>query len=186
MHSFRLRALNRKLRNFHSTSEYRTWQDVRSVLVLYLSDEREQNDDLSAVLSAIRAEGKRLSVCTYVDTRTAAGSSLDHSVVLDRSSVSLTGEPTGIAARRMIEEDSFDVVMDLTLATVVPLQHFMAQADARLRTGLPHPDVERAPYDIVIDLKPRHFAEDDPEAERYSMRAELAGEIIKYLKMIRS
>lgn len=186
LHYFRLRALNRRLRNCRSTSEYKSWNNIRTVLVLYRSDEREENRDLEPLFDRIRADHKQLSVCTFINKKEARSSSRDSHVVLDLSSIDLLGRPKSIAADRMIDEEEFDLVLDLTDRAIVPLQHFMLSVKAALRASISHPELERNPYNIVMEMQPRSFADDDPAAENYSFRRETGYEIIRYLKMIRS
>ncbi|MCQ2329420.1 MAG: hypothetical protein MJZ93_02545 [Paludibacteraceae bacterium] len=179
--------MKRQLNNYCSTSEYVPWEDATSILVFFESDYLEQNYDIKEMIDSWRREGKKVSTCQYTDKKETEQSSLDNFVVIDQKSVDFWGRTTSIAALRMLEEDEFDIVLDLTMATIRPLVYLLIGVNAKMRCGK-KTELMKGIYDFQIEMKMPEF--DDSEEgiaarEEYNERKELADQIVRYLKMIK-
>lgn len=169
------------------TSEFVSWADARTVLVIFESDLMEQNTDLRDFIETLmKKEGKKVSACLYVDKKEAVTPSLDNFVVLDKNCVDFWGRQHSVVAQRMIDEDSFDIIIDLTTKFNITLSYLMMDINARMRCGMRKPETAKGFYDMQIEMTTPDFGEDEEAREAYNERVELAGQILKYLKLIHS
>lgn len=178
--------LERQLNSYCSTSEYESWAEAKSILLMFESDWLEQNYDMQELADEWRKEGKKVSVCQYTDKKGTSQSSLDNFVVIDQNDVDFWGRTTSIAARRMLDEDEFDIVIDLTTTQRRPLIYLLIEVKAKMKCGRKS-ELMKKIYDFQIDIKNPEF--DDSEEgmaarEAYNERKELADQIVKYLKII--
>ena len=84
---------NRALKKTCRTSCYRSWENIRTILVLFESDLQEKNAEARAFVKALQNEGKKVVACCYVDKKKAETATLDHWVVFDRSQVNWLKRP---------------------------------------------------------------------------------------------
>lgn len=179
--------MKRQLNNYCSTSEYVPWSDARNILILFESDWLEQNYDMLEMVDEWRAEGRKVSVCQYSDKNGTSQSSLDNFVVIDQKNIDFWGMTTSIAAQRMVEEDMFDIVMDLTTTVRRPLVYLLIEVNAKMKCGKKSELLKKV-HDFQIEMQMPEF--DDSEEgiaarEEYNERKELANQIVRYLKMIK-
>lgn len=169
------------------TSEFVDWSEAKTVLVIFESDILEQNADLRNFIERLmKTEGKKVSACLYVDKKEALTPSLDNFVVLDKKCVDLWGHQQSAVAQRMVEEDSFDIIIDLTTTFNITLSYLLMELNARMRCGMKKPETQKGLYDMQIEMTTPDFGEDEEAREAYNERVELAEQILKYLKLIHS
>lgn len=181
----RKRKIDRKVRNFRTTSEYKSWDEINSVMILFESNFMEQNEDVRQLMWALQDEGKKISACMFVDVKVSPTMSRDNFVVLDHKGVGLLGEYNSDSAKSVINNDRYDLVIDLTTHLVYPLMHFMLDLQALMRCGKVKEELKISPYDMQMEMRMPDFGENTEAAEQYNERIEIANQIIKYLKMIK-
>ncbi|MBQ0008392.1 MAG: hypothetical protein KBT40_06700 [bacterium] len=181
----RKRKIDKRVKKFSTTSEYKTWNEVKSVLLLFESNFKEQNDDVRQLMWRLQDEGKKVSACMFVDVKVSPTMSRDNFVVLDRKSIGLFGIYKSDTAVNVVENEQFDLVLDLTTHLVYPLMYFMLDVHATMRCGKVKEELEVSPYDMQMEMQMPDFGDDEEAKEKYNERIEIAEQIIKYLKMIK-
>ena len=178
--------LKREMGRVVRKSQFRSWSDIRSVLLLFESDYQEKNDKVRALIKSLQAEGKRVVACCYVDKKVAEAATLDTYVVLDRSKVDWLRRPHKVAVAERIKE-KFDVVIDVTERDVTPLKYVLMWANSDFRCGKSRDDGGNRAYDFVIEM-PEHPIDPKTNAPRmdYDFVGKLGAQIVKYLKIVRS
>jgi hypothetical protein len=175
---------NRELSKCERKSNFRSWNDIHSILLLFESDFQEKNDSVRALIKWCVAEGKKVVACCFVDKKNAESASLDNYVVLDRSKVDWLQKPLNVKER---VKSKFDVVIDLTDNDVIPLKYVLIWANSDFRCGKNRGEKNNLYYDFVIEMPKSPI---DPKTNRvrldYDFEKELSSQIVKYLKMINS
>lgn len=176
--------LKREVRRCVRKSVFRSWDDIRSVLLLFESDYQEKNDHARAFIKILQTEGKRVVACCYVDKKTAETATLDNYIVLDRSNVNWLRKPQTVTERM---KEKFDVVIDLTEKDVLPLQYVLTWANSEFRCGRSRGEKGNEAYDFVIEM-PEHPIDPKTNAPRmdYDFVGKMGSQIVKYLKIVRS
>ena len=173
---------NRAVKKVARVSHYRSWDNIRTILVLFESDHQEKNQEARNLIKKLQAEGKKVVACCYVDKKKAETATLDHWVVFDRSQVNWL--------KRVKEEFmqplkvQFDVVIDLTEIDCLPLKYVLLQAKSDFRCGKSCGD--NSLYDFVIEMPPHPVdAKTGMPRMDYDFVGKLGEQIVRYLKMIK-
>ena len=173
---------DRAMKKVARVSRYRSWENIRTILVLFESDLQEKNTEVRAFVKALQNEGKKVVACCYVDKKKAETATLDHWVVFDRTQVNWL--------KRTKEEfmqplkAQFDVVMDLTETDCLPLKYVLLQAKSDFRCGKSCGD--NSLYDFVIEMPPHPIdAKTGMPRMDYNFVGKLGEQIVRYLKMIK-
>ena len=173
---------DRAMKKVARMSRYRSWENIRTILVLFESDLQEKNAEARAFVKALQTEGKKVVACCYVDKKKAETATLDHWVVLDRSQVNWL--------KRTKEEfiqplkTQFDVVMDMTETNCLPLKYVLLQSKSDFRCGKSSSD--NSLYDFVIEMPPHPIdAKTGMPRMNYNFVGKLGEQIVRYLKMIK-
>lgn len=178
--------LKRETRRCVRKSKFRSWSDIRSVLLLFESDYQEKNDFSRKFIKLLQAEGKRVVVCCFVDKKVAETATLDNYIVLDRSKLTWSRRPKDGVVTELVKE-KFDVVMDMTENDILPLQYVLMWANCDFRCGKSRGDKGNEAYDFVIEM-PEHPIDTKTNTLRidYDFIGIMGSQIVKYLKLIAS
>lgn len=178
--------LKREVRRYERKSKFRSWDDIRSILLLFESDYQEKNDDARAFIKMLQSEGKRVVACCYVNKKVAETATLDNYIVLDRKTTNWLGRPHDAVVGERLKE-KFDVVLDMTSTDIVPLKYVLVCANSDFRCGRSRGENGNTLYDFVIEM-PEHPIDPKTNTPRmdYDFVGNMGSQIIKYLKLIRS
>ncbi len=162
-----------------------SWSDANTILILFRSDNQENNSEIRNLIKAIEKDGKMVVAIGYVDKKKADTASIDRYIMLDRSMVNFLGRPKEEAVASKLDE-RYDIVIDLTPDVCVPLVYMLSLTQYYMRCG--KKDSNRSGiYDFVIDLPaPPIDAETGAISLAYCEAKELGEQIIKYLRQMRS
>jgi hypothetical protein len=177
---------DRAVKRVARVSRYRSWEGIRTILVLFESDLQEKNAEARAFVKMLQNEGNRVVVCCYVDKKVAETATLENYVVLDRQKCNWLGKPIDTVVSKMLDE-KFDVVMDVTECDVKPLQYMLLWAKCDFRCGKSRGEGGNGLYDFVIEMPERPI---DPKTNAlrmdYDFIGEIGSQIVKYLKLIKN
>lgn len=173
---------NRAMKKTARRSCYRSWDSIRTILVLFESDLQEKNAEARAFIKTLQAEGKKVVACCYVDKKKADTATLEHWVVVDRSQVNWLKCPKEEFMQPV--KAKFDVVIDLTETDCLPLKYVLLQAKSDFRCGKSCGD--NSLYDFVIEMPPHPVdAKTGMPRTDYNFIGKLGEQIVRYLKMIK-
>lgn len=147
------------------------WKNIRSIALLYPSDLMEKNPVIHRLQAELQAEEKNIVLIGYVDKKDIISPILPQSRIYGQRHFTLLGTPTE-AALHDLQIQMFDLLIDLSQQTILPLQYMAMYIRADFKAGMHLTD------DGIHDLMIEMDAEDSME--------HLAKEIVKYLKMIHS
>ena len=173
---------DRAVKKMKRSSHYRSWNSIRTILVLFESDLQEKNAEARAFVKMLQAEGKKVVVCCYVDKKKAETATFDNWVVIDRSQVNWL-KCTKEEFMQPLKVQ-FDMVMDLTEMDCLPLKYVLLQAKSDFRCGRSCGDNNL--YDFVIEM-PSYPIDAKTGMLRidYNFIGKLGEQIVRYLKMIK-
>ena len=168
------------------TKKYVDYAHAKSVLVLYESEPSENRNFISEVIRTLTSDGKRVSVYGFVPKKMAISSSMNNFNMLDIKSLDFFYQPKS-SLLQLLEEDQFDLVIDLTVHFCQPLQYLLLHANAPCKVG--GSVGEFGLIDFAVKMpEPEVIAEDDkPDISvqlLYEKEKELWREILYYLKSI--
>ena len=166
--------------------QYIDYAHAKSVLVLYESELSEHRIFITEVMRTLTADGKRVSVYGFVPKKAGISSSMNGFNMLDINSLDFFYQPKSTLLQ-LLEEDQFDLVIDLTIHFCQPLQYLLLHANAPCKVG--GSVGEFGLIDLAVKMpEPEALLEDDkPDISvqlLYEKEKELWREILYYLKSI--
>ena len=161
-----------------------SYDKAKTVLLLFESDYSEKNVHIRKMISQMQQDGKRVSAWGFIDKKEVTTSILPDFRILHHKQTDFFQKPL-ISYVNELEGQEFDLLIDLSLKPLLPLQYIVLYARASCKTGI-HKS-ETPLYDFLLDVEsltvPIEGTEflETPVDENY-----LYNQIIFYLKSIQT
>ena len=163
--------------------KFMNYSDIHSILLLFESSLNEKNPYINSIVKQLENDGKRVTLCGFLDKKISGQLVLPDFYIIDRSKTNFFSEPKQDFVAPLLEK-KFDVVLDLTLNETLPLQHILMYADAPFKVG--RKIANCAMLDFMIDIKTHETADEIGSSQYVSQISYLWEQIIFYLKSIKS
>ncbi len=151
-------------------SAYPSYDHVRSVFVLFESEWQERNADIKKLVARLQNDGKKVVAWGYCPKKDILSPILPEHRILGTSSVNLFG-----GVKKIVLQDlsrmQFDLLLDLTLNPVLPLQYVALYARADFKIGC---RLNERLYNMTVPASPNTTPE------------YMFGQMIHYLQTIKS
>ena len=151
---------------------YPNMDDVKSILVLFKSEENERNDALKKIVAEMRLKGQKAYLWGYLPSRKEPDTPI-------RPEYRLFGQNElnhiGLPKKTLIEElrlISYDIVISLDIEESMVLDYLMLNARSRFRAGRKRET--KGLSDLMIEVS-------DEDTSEYLME-----QILKYLNSIQA
>jgi hypothetical protein len=177
------RKLKRLKENHDSDKKFMNYNDIRSVLIIFESDMNEKNPEIESILKSLQNDGKKVTACGFVNKKKSDSPTLTHSYMIDHAHVNFFKEPNNDFIKNLLSH-KFDIVLDLTLSEVLPLQYILAYANAPFKAGQKMTNFDL--LDFMVDLRPDHSTGNNEKQSFIVDVNYLFKQIIFYLKSIES
>lgn len=180
---FRMRA-QKYLKETPRDRRFVSYQKAKSVLILFESDYMEKNPNIRRMIGQLQQDGKKVSAWGYVDKKEVITSILPDFRILHHKQTDRFQKPL-ISYVNELESLEFDLLIDLSVNPIVPLEYIAMYANASCKTGIRKTDLPI--FDFVIDVKNQvavletEESTDSPVDENY-----VFDQIIFYLKSIQT
>jgi hypothetical protein len=180
---FRFRA-KKYLNETPRERRFVSYRKARTILLLFESEFTEKNPNIRKMIFNMQQDGKKVSAWGFIDKKEVATSILPDFRILHHKETDFFQKPI-ISYINELDELEFDLLIDLTVHNVLPLQYIAMYAKASCKTGIRKNDLPI--YDFVLDVDvlptPQEGVEpeEDPIDENY-----LFDKIIFYLKSIQT
>lgn len=140
----------RRARQPQRTPVYKDYAQIASVLVLYESDWLERNADVRAIVKQLQADGKQVTFWGYCEKDPVQSPNLPDSRIIGKAHTNLWRMPKAEVLQDLAKR-KFDVLLDLSLNPVLPLQYLALFTDAGCKIGALE---DTALYDMVVRVAP--------------------------------
>lgn len=176
------------------------WVDynkANTILLLFESDYIEKNRFIRKIIETLNADGKKVSAWGFLDKKITNTAILPSFRILDRSTIDWLECPKEPFLRELAENE-YDMLIDLTLQDVLPLQYVCLYANASFKTGMSRTMDDIIDFKIIIpppitsEFHSENEEEDNIEFKDlnetlfHTDQQFLFEQIIHYLKNIRS
>lgn len=152
------------------TTGFPHWDKVRAIIVLYESDIMEKNPFIKQVVTELQAEGKDVTTMGYVNRKDVSSAILPQSRILGTKDFNIFGDLRS-DVRDDIRKRRYDLLIDLSLSSVLPLRYMALYLRADFKAGC---GSVAGIHNLMIDVPVQ------------AGQVVLFQEIIRYLKMIKS
>ena len=166
--------------------QYVDYAHTKSVLVLYESELSENRTFITEVMRTLTADGKRVSVYGFVPKKVGISSSMNGFNMLDINSLNFFYKPSN-QLLQLLEEDHFDLAIDLTSSFCQPLQYLLLHVNATCKVGGSIGDFDLV--DVAVNMPQTELVDEDDKKDvsvqlLYEREKALWHEILHYLKSI--
>lgn len=161
-----------------------SYRKARTVLILFESDFSEKNLNIRRLISLLQQDGKKVAAWGFVDKKEVMTSIMPDFRILHHKQTDFFQCPVESFLNEL-EAMEFDLLLDLTLKPVLPLQYFALHARALFKAGI-HKGTLPV-YDFLMDIQ---NVMQQPESDQQQMvevnEIYLYEQIIFYLKSIQT
>ena len=160
------------------------YEKAKTILLLFESEFTEKNPNIRKMIAQMQQDGKKVSAWGFIDKKEVMTSILPDFRILHHKQTDFFQMPH-ISYINELEDLEFDLLIDLSVHSILPLQYIAMYAKASCKTGIRKNNLPI--YDFVIDVDvlptPDENAEpiENPIDENY-----LFDQIIFYLKSIQT
>lgn len=180
---FNLRAkkyLNASVRERRFVS----YDKAKTVLILFESDYNEKNPIIRRLISSLQQDCKKVSAWGFIDKKEVTTAILPDFRILHHKQTDFFQKPE-ISYINELENLEFDLLIDLTVHAVLPLQYIAMYANASCKTGTRKNDLPV--YDFMLDIENMELStESDESVENPIDETYIFNQIIFYLKSIQT
>lgn len=125
------------------------YSKAKTILLLFVSDYSEQNPIIRDIIASLQHDGKRVIAIGFIEKKEITTSILSDFRVLNYKQTDIFHCPLK-AYLRELQEISFDLLINLSLKPIIPLQYLALYAKASCKIGITNHPVSL--YDFVMDI----------------------------------
>jgi hypothetical protein len=158
-----------------------TYKKAKSIFLLFESDYLEKNKEIRNIIQSLQQDGKKVVAWGFLDKKNVTTSLMPDFRVLNHEQTNFIDSPKSTFLNEL-EGLEFDLLIDLTLKPVLPLQYLDLYAKASCKVGTRKSELQL--YDFILDvdaLMAEKAEEGEPLDQSY-----LFNQIIFYLKSIQT
>ncbi len=135
--SLRTQLFKYHVRKRHKTVQPKQFVDyahAKSVLLIYESDLLEKRSVIDNLAQKLRNDGKQVSIIGYVHKKLCESRQTAEFTMLDKAQVGWWRKPNAEMLESLAKQH-FDIAIDLTQRTCLPLQYALLYANATCKIG---------------------------------------------------
>ena len=160
------------------------YDKAKNILLLFESDYAEKNLHIHSVIKQMRQDGKKVSAWGFIDKKQVDTAIFPDFRILHHKQTDLFHKPLQSYISEL-QNSQFDLLIDLSVNPVVPLQYLALYAISSFKTGIRKSKLHI--YDYVLDLE--NVASKTESSEEMMNAVDetyLYNQIIFYLKRIQT
>jgi len=179
---------NRRAQKYLSVTprEHRfvNYDKSKSVLLLFESDYSEKNQNIRKLINMMQQDGKKVCSWGFIDKKEVDSAILPDFRILHHKQTDFFHRPLASYLNEL-QYSEYDLLIDLTLKPVIPLEYVALHAIASFKTGIRK--TELPIYDFVMDIENVQAESESLESlENQVDETYLFNQIIFYLKNIQT
>ncbi len=154
------------------------WDNIQNIVILFESDKAEGNTDIQDIILQLRAEGKHVAAWGYAPKYTIDSAQGTIFRILGKDDTNICGK---VRKEHLCVWESLpcDLLVDLTLQDIRPLQHLATTSTAKLKAGK---ERKGNTYQFMIQVG----SQESGVKSQDSLRTTLCEQIVHYLKTIQT
>lgn len=131
---FKLRA-KKHLAQDTREKKFVNYNKANSVVILFESDERENNPFIKRIIEQLKGEGKMVSAWGFVNKKEISSPILPEYRILNKKSCDWSERPVEDFLRELTDYH-YDLLIDLTISDILSLKYVLLYANAAFKAGL--------------------------------------------------
>jgi len=174
------RRLNKQLKTVERERRFVNYDSARSIMLLFESDYLEKNHEIKQLIQSFYADGKKVMAWGFVQKKEISTAILPDFRILHQKEADFSGLPNA-SFMRELEDLNFDLLIDLTVNEIKPLQYLALYANAACKVGTHnYPGL----YDVVVDVQ--QLKEENQQNEVETTAVQIFNQLFFYIKNIQT
>jgi len=157
------------------------YDKAKTVFLLFESDSSEENRNVSDIILSLQKDGKKVVAWGYIAKNHTTTPILPEFRILNKKQTDYFQKPYH-AVIKELQEMEFDLLIDLSINPVLPLQYLALYANAFCKTAMKNTALPI--YDFILDVD--HIQPSTEPPENAFDELYLYNKIIFYLKSIQT
>lgn len=161
-----------------------SYDKAKTILLLFESDLQEKNTNIRTIISGLQQDGKKVSAWGFINKKEVTASILPEFRILHCKHTDFFQKPA-VSFIHELENQEFDLLIDLSVKPIVALQYIAMYAKATLKAGVRKNNLPI--FDFMIDLESTAGQTQNAESVENTIdETYLFNQIIFYLKSIQT
>lgn len=165
----------------HRERRFVNYSHAKTVLLLFESDFSEKNPVIHKIIHSLQQDGKKVCAWGFIDKKEVATAIFPDFRILHHKQTDFFQKPLPSYINEL-KDLKYDLLIDLTVQTFIPLQYVAMYANASCKTGIRKTKLPI--YDFILDLDNMETPDESPETPIDELY--LFNQIIFYLKSIQT
>ena len=157
------------------------YDKAKTVLLLFESDYSEKNPVIRKMIASLQQDGKKVVAWGFIDKKEITTSILPDFRILHHQQTDFFHKPL-VSYLNELDNLTFDLLIDLSLRPILPLEYLVMYANAFCKAGLQKNDLPI--FDFILDVDTTIL--DEETSENQVDETYLFNQIIFYLKSIQT
>jgi hypothetical protein len=158
-----------------------SYKKAKTIFLLFESDWTEKNTVIRKIIQMLQQDNKKVVAWGFIDKKDISTSLLPDFRVLNYKQADLFQKPHSSFFSEL-EHYEFDLVINLSLNSILPIEYFALYANASCKVGVKKSEFNI--YDFLIDVENHRQTIEDSEEELDELF--VYNQIIFYLKSIQT
>lgn len=110
------------------------YEQAKNIILLFESDYMEKNPFMKRMIERLKAEGKKVNAFGFLNKKEVSSAILPDYKILNKKSCDWTELPAQSFLREL-EENEYDLLIDLTTNDILPLKYILLYSNAACKAG---------------------------------------------------
>jgi hypothetical protein len=136
--------------DFH-VPKFLNYSDIHSILLLFEADDAEKNLQVNKIVDMLKADGKEVTAigCLRSKKLKTEFPTFENLTIVNKSMTDFFEKPKH-PVFKIIDDNKFDALLDLSLNESIPLQYFSLYSNTLLKIGIKKTSFPL--YDFILDI----------------------------------
>jgi len=147
---FAVRSINKALASQNRQSYYPDFKSIKSILILFKSEEDEKNSFIREIIADLKSQGKKVTVWGYLDKKKTETAVLPDFRLFGNNETTYYNIPQPLLTDEF-RNSEYDMVMQIANTDIFPLDYLLAQARSPFKVSKKKPYKGIADFMIEVD-----------------------------------
>lgn len=149
------RSINKVLSNQNRQTYYPDFKSIKSVLLLFKSDEDEKNDFIRSIINDLKKQGKSVTVWGYLDKKEIENPILPDFRLFCNADTTFYSIPKPLLTNEFTHAE-YDMVISMCKDDIYTLDYLLAKANSPFKVSKVKPHKGIADFMIQVDEDAAH------------------------------
>lgn len=145
-----VKSINKVLSTQERNSYYPDFKSIKTILILFRSEENEKNKFIREIIADLKNQGKKVTVWGYLDKKETVTAVLPDFRLFSNSELTFYKIPKPLLAEEFTNVE-YDMVIQLANEDIFPLDYLLASANSQFKVSKSKPYKGISDFMIEVD-----------------------------------